>query len=286
MTMPRVTVLASLAVAVATALVAGALVDIGTRGLARMRARFTEHARFDLRELFLFIEPQRLFLLGLGATVLMAAAAGLATSSWFAAGAAAAGGALLPRAALRLLRRRRLAALEQQLPDALLILAGGLRAGASLTQGLQQLVAEMPAPLSQELDLLLREQRLGVALDEALEHLHRRVPLATLTLAVSAMRIATETGGHLAETLERTAQTLRSQLAMEAKIRALTAQGKLQAVVVGALPVVLIAVLQRMEPQAMGLLFSTPVGWATLAVILLLEASGIVVIRKIVDIDV
>jgi len=193
---------------------------------------------------------------------------------------------VLPRVALRLLRRRRLVLLEAQLPDALLIVAGGLRAGASLTQALQQLVAESRPPLSQELDLLLREQRLGVALEEALEHLHARVPVASMTLAVSAMRIASETGGHLAETLERTAHTLRSQLALEAKIRALTAQGKLQAAVVGALPVVLIAVLDRMDPQAMGLLFSTRIGWATLAVIALLELAGIVVIRRIVDIDV
>ena len=187
---------------------------------------------------------------------------------------------------MRHLRRRRLDALERQLPDALLILAGGMKAGVSLTQALQQLVAESRPPLSQELDLLLREQRLGVALDTALDNLDRRVPLQSVTLVVAALRIATETGGQLAETLERAAQTLRSKLAMEAKIRALTSQGKLQAIVVGALPLLLIAVLQRMEPQAMGLLFTTSAGWATLAVIVLLELAGIATIRRIVDIDV
>jgi tight adherence protein B len=278
--------LALLAVAAATALCVGAVIDIGTRGLARCRARYTERARLSLRELFLFIEPQRLFLLNVGAGTLVAALAGAATRSWLVAVLAATCCAVLPRVLLRRLRRRRLTRLEAQLPDALLIVAGGLRAGASLTQALQQLVAESGPPLSQELDLLLREQRLGVALDEALEHLRARVPVASMTLAVSAMRIASETGGHLAETLERTAHTLRSQLALEAKIRALTSQGKLQAAVVGALPVVLIVVLERMEPQAMGLLFSTRFGWATLAVIALLELAGIVVIRRIVDIDV
>ncbi len=134
--------------------------------------------------------------------------------------------------------------------------------------------------------MLLREQRLGVALDQALDNLNRRVALQSVTLAVSAMRIATETGGQLAETLERASQTLRSKLAMEAKIRALTSQGKLQAIVVGALPLLLIVVLHKMEPQAMGLMFTTPMGWATLAVIALLECFGIVLIRKIVDIDV
>ena len=115
---------------------------------------------------------------------------------------AAVAAGLLPRGLVRHLRHRRLDALERQLPDALLILAGGMKAGVSFTQALQQLVAESRPPLSQELDLLLREQRLGVALDTALDNLDRRVPLQSVTLVVAALRIATETGGQLAETLE------------------------------------------------------------------------------------
>ncbi len=133
---------------------------------------------------------------------------------------------------------------------------------------------------------MLREQRLGVSLDEALENLNRRVPLQSITLATSAMRIAAETGGQLAETLERASQTLRGKLAMEGKIRALTSQGKLQAIVVGVLPVLLLFVLNKMEPQAMNLMFTSRPGWATLAVIGLLECFGVFFIRKIVDIDV
>ena len=100
------------------------------------------------------------------------------------------------------------------------------------------------------------------------------------------MRIAAETGGQLAETLERASQTLRTKLAMEGKIRALTSQGKLQAIVVGALPLFLMYVLNKMEPEAMNLMFTTRMGYATLAVIALLEIFGVLIIRKIVDIDV
>ena len=113
-----------------------------------------------------------------------------------------------------------------------------------------------------------------------------RVPLQSVTLTVAAMRIAGETGGHLAETLERASQTLRNKLAMEGKIRALTSQGKLQAWVVGALPLFLMYVLDKMEPEAMHLMFTTQVGWATLVVIGLFEFFGVLIIRKIVDIDV
>ena len=100
------------------------------------------------------------------------------------------------------------------------------------------------------------------------------------------MRIAIETGGGLAETLERTGHTIRNRLQIEGKIVALTAQGKLQAWVVGLLPVLLMLVLDWMEPAAMAMLWHTRIGWATLCIIGLLEITGIYVIRKIIAIDV
>ncbi len=277
---------ATVAVALAATLLVWALIDIGTNGLARYRRVFTERTHFSLRELFLFIEPSRLFMLNLAAMLLVAVLAWAVTRSLMLSLLAAVALAFVPRIVLRFLHRRRLDKMEQQLPDALMMLAGGMKAGVSMTQAIQQLVLEAQPPISQEFDLMLREQRLGVPLDEALDNLNGRVPLQSVTLTVSAMRIAGETGGQLAETLERAAQTLRSKLAMEGKIRALTSQGKLQAIVVGALPVFLILVLNEMEPQAMHLMFTTRAGWATLVVIALLEFFGVLIIRKIVDIDV
>lgn len=277
---------ATIAVALAAALLAWALIDIGTNGLARYRRVFTERAHINLRELFLFIEPSRLFMLNIAAMLIAGALAWIVSGRLAVGMIAALAVAFVPRMVLRVMRERRLDRLEQQLPDALMMLAGGMRAGVSLTQAVQQLALEARPPVSQEFDLMLREQRLGVPLDEALENLNRRVPLQSMTLTVSAMRIASETGGHLAETLERAAHTLRSKLAMEGKIRALTSQGKLQAWVVGSLPVFLILVLREMEPAAMGLMFTTPTGWGTLAVIALLEFFGVLLIRKIAAIDV
>ena len=276
----------TMTVALAIALLTWSLFDIGTRGLARYRQMFTEQTNFSMRELFLFIEPERLFALNLSLMLLVGAAAWLLSGSLLTALLALVAAAFLPRQVLSFLRRKRLDALEQQLPDALLTLAGGMKAGVSLTQAIQQLSAESRPPVSQEFDMVLREQRLGVSLDDALDNLGRRVPLQSITLTVSAMRIASETGGQLAETLERASQTLRTKLAMEGKIRALTSQGKLQAIVVGALPLFLLVVLNKMEPEAMNLMFTTPMGYATLAVIALLEIFGVLIIRKIVDIDV
>jgi tight adherence protein B len=272
-------------IGLAAALLVWASTDLLAGALKAYRAVFTEHTHVRLRELFLFVDTSRLYVLNVALTLLAFVA------GWWLAGAAlgavAAGmAALSPWVATRWLRRKRLVAIEQQLPDALLMLSGGLKAGGSLSGSLQQYVREARPPLSQELDLVLREQRLGVSLDQALEGLGRRIPLQSMILAVCAMRIATETGGGLAEALERASTTLRSKLAMEGKIGALTAQGKLQAIVVGLLPLGMLFAMLKLEPADTGMLFTTHVGWGVLAVIVVLELFGVLLIRRIVAIDV
>lgn len=273
-------------IAAAAGLLAWSALQVGTVTLRRWRETFTERARFQAREFFLFIDPRQLFAAHLATMALVTVIGGLlAGSAWVAIGLLAASAAL-PRLAYRLLRRRRLRQVDEQLPDALLMLAGALRAGVGLGSALQQVASRTPAPLGQEVTLLQREQRLGLPLDQALEQLARRVPTASVSLVVSALRVAGETGGTLAETLERTSATVRQRLQMEGRIDALTAQGRLQAWVVGALPIVLLAVLHRLEPHAMALLWTTPLGWGVLALLVFLLAMGIHLIRRIVAIDV
>ena len=273
-------------VAITIALFVWALVDISGRLLQAWRERFTRETGFHLRELFLFVDPARLYVLNLALTLLGALAAWLLSASLLMALVAAIVLALTPRGVLRWLRKRRVEHIEQQLPDALQMLAGTARAGLSLPAAIRQVSTELAPPLQQELLLVQHEQRLGVSLDDALENLARRIPAQPVKLMVSAMRIANETGGGLAETLERTATTLRSQHAMELKIRALTAQGKLQAWVVGLLPVFLLWVLHRMEPEAMAQLWTTQLGWGVLAAVIVMEFIGVLLIRRIVAIDI
>jgi tight adherence protein B len=276
----------AMVVAVSVGLLTWFAVDVGTVTMTRYRANFTERTKFQVQEFFLFIDPKMLFVaniavMALGALLvwLIIGNALVAIPVFFALG-------LLPRLLYAWMRKRRLRKFEEQLPDALMMLSGGLRAGVGLSSAIAQLVAEAQAPLGQEFALMLREQRLGVTLEQTLNNLSRRMPTQTTTLVVSAMRIASETGGGLAETLERTSHTIRSRLQMEGKIGALTAQGKLQAWVVGLLPMVLMAILNKMEPEAMSLLWNTRMGWATLTVIVFLEIMGVYVIRKIIAIDV
>jgi tight adherence protein B len=279
-------IVVSVVIAVSTALLAWVTIEVGTAGLRRYRESFTQRVRFQAREFFLFIDPRQLFIANLAAMALIGAAAWLAFDSVVAVLPVLAVLAVVPRLLYAWMRKRRLLKFEEQLPDALMMLAGGMRAGAGLSSALNQLVAEARAPLVQEFSLMLREQRLGVTLEQSLNNLARRMPTQTTTLVVSAMRIAVETGGGLAETLERTSHTIRSRLQMEGKIRALTAQGKMQAWVVGLLPLFLMFILNKMEPEAMSELWYTPLGWGVLAVIVFLEVMGVYVVRKIVTIDV
>jgi len=273
-------------VALASAVLAWFVIDMGTVTLKRYRTSFTKSAGFKAREFFLFIDPRKLFIVNLAGMALVPLLVSILTGSALLGVPVLLFMALLPRTLYAWMRKRRMRQFEEQLPDALMMLAGGMRAGIGLNAAIAQLVTETAGPLGQEFTLLLREQRLGLQLEQSLSNLARRVPTQTTTLVVSAMRIANETGGGLAETLERTAHTVRSRLQMEGKIGALTAQGKLQAWVVGALPLALMLVLNKMEPEAMAYLWHDRIGWATLAVIGVLEGLGVYVIRRIVAIDV
>ena len=275
-----------LAIALAAGLLAWFAAHAGSGALVRYRSDFTERTRFQAQEFFLFVDPRHLFAVNIAVMLLGAMLAWIVTGSLVVAIPVFFALALLPRLLYAGMRSRRRQKFEQQLPDALMMLSGGLRAGVGLNAAMQQLVSEAHPPLAQEFMLMQREQRLGVTLEQSLNNLARRMPTQTTVLVVSAMRIASDTGGGLAETLERTAHTIRSRLQMEGKIAALTAQGKLQAWVVSLLPLLLMLVLDHMEPEAMRYLWHTRLGWATLLGIALLEGMGVYVIRRIIAIDV
>lgn len=253
--------------------------------LRRYRALYTQDAGVRLSEVFLFIDPAQLWAAAMAFAAMSAALVFSLTGSGILAALFAGVASRAPRMTVDLLRRRRARRFEQQLPMALLMLAAALRAGVALTTALRHVVEQSGAPLAQEFGLMLREQRLGVPWDVALENLQARMPGDSTALVVAAMRIAAQTGGNLAEALDSIAQTLRARLQLQAKLHALTSQGRLQAWIVGALPVLLLAVLDRLEPDVMGVLWHTPMGWGVLAILTALETAGVLLIRRIVRID-
>jgi tight adherence protein B len=253
---------------------------------ARWRERFGDDLGLGLRQSFVYLDVGHLFRLNLLMLGLAAGGALWLTGQALAALAALVVVGALPGLMLGLLRRKRLRRLSAQLPDAVMLIAGALRAGSSLPQAISQAARELPSPSSREFDLVIREQRLGVGLDASMSSLERRAPLEEVTLFAAAVRISQETGGNLAETLERLADTLRRKAALEGRIDALTAQGRLQGWVMALLPVAVAAALFAIEPQAMRPLVTTWHGWGVCLFVLVLEGLGLHVIRRIVNIDV
>jgi len=269
-------------------IMAWSLIQVARDFLSRQKQAIEQEAESEggLRDMFIDVDPAKLFYGNVAALVLIPGALWFATENPIIVAGAAAVIVLLPRFAAAALRKRRFKQFETQLPDALLMVSGALRAGASLTVAMEGMVKEQRPPLAQEFALMLREQRLGVDFDTALRNLEKRLPIPDFIMVVAGLRISREVGGNLADILDTLADTLRRKHQMEGKIDALTAQGKMQGIVMTGLPLFLMLILTQMEPEAMAPLYNTWYGWATLAVIGVMEVVGYVAIQKITTIDV
>ena len=252
----------------------------------RYKERFTKEANANLTELFIFINPVEIYILNI--IVLIAAF----FSMWYLTGVvplAVITSIILgisPRFIWKILRDKRHQRFLKALPDALNSISNMMRAGANLNVALETVVSESRGPVSDEFGLFLRELKIGVEHNHALDNLTERIPLEELKLVTSAMKISREIGGSLADVLERLGETLRRKIEMEGKIKALTAQGKAQGYVMTSLPVVCAFALMKMEPEAMSRLFTEWFGCLACVVFFVFLTIGYIFIRKIVSIDV
>jgi len=263
---------------------------IGMKGqevLSEYKETFTQTAGANMADMFMFVDPRRLFVYYIGLMIVLPGTVLLLTGGDIPASLAAFGLVVIfPPMFYKRMHAKRLSRFEQQLPDALTMVSGSMRAGASLSVALESLVAEQPPPVSQEFELFLREQRLGADFDDSLTHMETRVPLPDFRMLITALRINREVGGNLAETFESLADTLRKKAMMEGKIKGLTAQGKLQGIVMTGLPVILVVLLNFIEHDAISKLWTTPIGWMVLGAAIVWEIIGYIMISKVTSIDV
>lgn len=247
---------------------------------------FSGRVGLGMKELLLYVDVNRLFRANLLVCVLACLLVWAMTGSLFLVLVVIGAVGAMPSLVIAYLGRRRREQFARQLPDAMMLISGAIRAGASMTLALRQMASELPAPGGQEFDLMLRELRLGVSLDDALLNLERRMGCDELRLFGAAVRIANESGGNLAETLERLADTIRKKQALEDKIVALTSQGRLQGWIMVALPIGVAVALFAIEPEAMAPMLHTWFGWGVMAVVAVLEVVGLLFMRRIMAIDV
>jgi tight adherence protein B len=201
-------------------------------------------------------------------------------------GAGAVAALFAPRIALRVLRERRARRFNLQLVDALINMSGALRAGFSILQAFETVVKQGQNPIAQEFGLFLQQIRVGVRFDEALRHMEERVGSDDLILMNQSIEVARLTGGNLTEVFEKIAATIRERMRIEQRIRSLTSQQRLQALVVGAMPVLLMFAMTLIDPKMMMPFFASRAGVMLLALVAMLEVLGALLIRKIMAIRV
>lgn len=180
---------------------------------------------------------------------------------------------------------KRLQSFELQLADSLVVMANALRAGFGFQQAMETVVKEMPPPISTEFDWCLREMNLGFNQEEALMNLGARVNSEEMDIVISGIIIQKQVGGNLAHILENIGETMRDRARIKKQVRVLTSQGKMSGLVVGLLPVVLLAAMLVIAPENVYFLFQDSRGLAMLGAAVLMEIIGAFVISRIVNID-
>jgi len=183
-------------------------------------------------------------------------------------------------------RASRLKKFGAQLPEAMELVARALRAGHSLAAGLHVVADEMPDPIAKEFGRVYEEQNLGVSLDEALGHLCERVPNLDLRFFVTSVNIQRQTGGDLAEILDRIGHVIRERFKILGQVKALTAEGRLSGIVLIAMPIGLFLMMLHMKPDYIRLLWTDDMGIKMSVGAIILMIIGSYAIKKIVDIKV
>jgi tight adherence protein B len=192
---------------------------------------------------------------------------------------------VVPVALLHRRRKKRLREFQMQLPATLNLLSGSMRAGFSFAQGLESVANEATQPTRRELQRVFTESRLGRPIEDALEDSAERMASVDLMWAVMAIRIQREVGGNLAELLDTVAETMTQRERLRLEVRALTAEGRFSAWVLGVFPVAFAGVLYLVQPDYMSVLFEEAIGIMAVIVCGVMTFVGFIWLRKILRID-
>ncbi|PID38829.1 MAG: secretion system protein F [Proteobacteria bacterium] len=261
------------------------ILNVLNKGLAEYEKRYLEESSNTLTEMFIFVDGRQILLITILSAIVLGLL-GLLLFNWYIATLMVFVGFILPFSIIKRLRERRIRQFDEQLVDALVQMSSAFRAGLSLAQAAESVAEEMPRPLSQEFQLLLKELKLGVQMDEALVNMADRVGSENLLLVVTATNVSRKLGGNLAEMFDTISTTIRDRFQIEGRVRALTAMGRMQGWVVGAMPLVMGLIFNFMRPDLMKPMLQHTFGVLLILAILVMEILGMLMIRKIIAIDV
>ncbi len=258
-----------------------------TGRLAQERGVYERIVGKDLYRLFLDVTPQEFIIYHLGVILLSIIIMYLLMDNlWFALFIGTPIGTVLPRFWLGRMWTKRVKALDEQIEEAMVYMSNSFKANPSLPEAIQDVVNSMGPPISQEFSVLMREYKLGTPLDQCLINMQRRVGSRNMALAVSALLVGRTVGGNIPKILEDIASTIRESYRLERVIDQQTAQGKLQAWVIGLAPAAICVVFYLMDPTLIRPLFQSFFGYVILFVALVFNISGVAIMLKIIKIDI
>ncbi|SRR5579884_258995 len=250
------------------------------------RQSFADRLRGDLQRADLKLTPGEFLILRFGAVVMGFALA------WFIFGTpiiglmAGVGMYFVPGFWLKHRVRSRERKFGEQLGDAVMMMASSLRAGYSMMQALETVSREMADPIADEIHRVTMEVGVGIAVEEALNHLVDRIRSTDLELMTIAMNVQREVGGNLAEILDTIAATIRERQQLQGEVRTLTAQGRISAYIITGLPVALAVALYFMNRSYISMLWTTTIGYVELGVAITMVIIGFFVTRKVASVEV
>jgi tight adherence protein B len=256
--------------------------------LAKALARFSFTERFQRmldQANVRWSAAQTLVRLSVAAAVLLAGAFAFGVPPLAGLGASAAV-FLLPILYLMRRRKKRLAKLVEQLPDVFELLSQSLRAGHSLASGMQLISRELPEPAGIEFGRVFHEQNLGLKIEDALRNMAERVDMLDVRFFVTAVLIQRQTGGDLAEVLDKIGAVIRERIKLFGTVQALTAEGRLSGYVLLALPILMFAVMLQVNRDYATMLLYDPTGKMMLTIAVVMQLMGWAMIKKIVNIKV
>ena len=184
------------------------------------------------------------------------------------------------------LDQRRREKFNAQLPEALATMSNALRAGFSIAQAFDSVVEQGEKPMSEEFAILQQQLRVGMSFESALESMSERVGSDDLTLVTTAILISRKTGGNVTEIFDKISETIRGRMKIERKVKTLTAQGRLQGIIVSAMPILLGIAMCVLKPKLMIPFLTSMTGILCVAVMTVLIVLGWMMIRKIIKVDV
>ncbi len=194
-------------------------------------------------------------------------------------------GWILPSLVVKSKIKKRARLLNEQLADALSMMSNSLKTGYSFFQAIDMVAEEMNGPIAEEFAVFKKEVNLGQNTEKAFENMIARVSSEDLELVITAVLIQRQVGGNLSEVLDNITETIRDRVRIKGELKTITAQGKISGIVISLLPVILCFVIYLINPTQMSMLFTRPLGQAMIAVAVVMELTGIILIRKVVRIE-